>query len=78
MGLNPHNSELQKKSEEKQVLIPVICYLKDNKVNISGPLVSDTLFIDDYKKYDVIVGMYHDQVLTPLKHYISLMLSILL
>ncbi len=67
LGLNPHNSELQKKSEEKQVLIPVIRYLKDNKVNISGPLVSDTLFIDDYKRYDVIVGMYHDQVLTPFK-----------
>ena len=45
----------------------MIRYLKDNKVNISGPLVSDTLFIDDYKRYDVIVGMYHDQVLTPFK-----------
>ena len=30
-------------------------------------LVSDTFFIQEYKKYDVIVGMYHDQVLTPFK-----------
>ena len=26
-----------------------------------------TQFLDNYKKYDVIVGMYHDQVLTPFK-----------
>ena len=37
-------------------------------------LVSDTIFINDYKKYDVIVGMYHDQVLAPLKLYLNLML----
>ena len=30
-------------------------------------LVSDTIFINNYKKYDVIVGMYHDQVLSPFK-----------
>ena len=34
---------------------------------IEGPLVADTIFINDYKKYDVIVGMYHDQVLAPFK-----------
>ena len=28
---------------------------------------ADTLFINDYKNFNVIVGMYHDQVLTPLK-----------
>ena len=34
---------------------------------MEGPLSVDTLFINNYKKYDVIVGMYHDQVLTPFK-----------
>ena len=29
--------------------------------------MSDTVFISEYKNYDVIVGMYHDQVLSPLK-----------
>ena len=29
--------------------------------------ISDTLFINDYKKFDVIVGMFHDQVLSPFK-----------
>ena len=37
------------------------------KVSIGGPLVADTVFIKDFKKYDVIIGMYHDQVLTPFK-----------
>ena len=30
-------------------------------------MVSDTLFIKNYKNFDIIVGMYHDQVLTPFK-----------
>ena len=34
---------------------------------MSGPLIADTLFMNDYKKYDVLVGMYHDQVLAPFK-----------
>ena len=29
--------------------------------------MADSIFIEEYKKYDVIVGMYHDQVLTPFK-----------
>ena len=32
-----------------------------------GPFSSDTFFINDYKKYDVVVGMFHDQVITPFK-----------
>ena len=34
---------------------------------MDGPLVSDTVFINEYKNYDIIVGMYHDQVLSPFK-----------
>ena len=34
---------------------------------MDGPLVSDTIFINDYKKYDIIIGMFHDQVLAPFK-----------
>ena len=37
------------------------------KANIFGPMSADSFFNSDYRKYDVIVGMYHDQVLTPLK-----------
>ena len=67
LGLNPHNAELEKGSEEVNEIIPAISYLKKSRFNIKGPLVADTIFISDYKNYDVIVGMYHDQVLSPFK-----------
>ena len=67
LGLNPHNAELRKNSEEIKVINPAIKKLKLDKIDISDLLVSDTIFINNYKKFDVIVGMYHDQVLTPIK-----------
>ncbi len=67
LGLNPHNSELSISSEEKLTIIPAIKSLKKIKINVSGPIVSDTAFVEIYKKFDVIVGMYHDQVLIPFK-----------
>tara|TARA_Y100000816_G_C26023898_1_gene535787 strand:- start:7 stop:966 length:960 start_codon:yes stop_codon:yes gene_type:complete len=67
LGLNPHNGELLKSSEEIKILIPAITRLKRLNLNISGPHVADTIFIKNYKNYDVVVGMYHDQVLAPFK-----------
>ena len=67
LGLNPHNAELKKNSAERKVIIPAINRLKKDNIKIFGPFVSDTIFINDYKKFDVIVGMYHDQVLAPFK-----------
>ena len=67
LGLNPHNAELRTESEEKKIIIPAINKLKKNGFLIKGPLVADTIFINEYKKYDVIIGMYHDQVLAPFK-----------
>ena len=67
LGLNPHNAEFSKNSEERLKIIPAIKALKKNKINIIGPEVSDTIFVNKYKKYNVIVGMYHDQVLSPFK-----------
>ena len=67
LGLNPHNAELRKNSEEKKFIIPAIRKLKKKGLKVDGPLVSDTVFINTYKKYDIIVGMYHDQVLSPFK-----------
>ncbi len=35
---------------------------------MKGPFPADTIFMKDQSKnFDVIVGMYHDQVLTPMK-----------
>ena len=67
LGLNPHNAEMKKNSEEIKIILPSIRQLKKIKINCSGPYVSDTIFIKDYKNFDVIVGMFHDQVLIPFK-----------
>ena len=67
LGLNPHNAELRQGSEEKKIIIPKIKKIKKKKINIHGPLVSDTIFIKEYKNFDVVVGMFHDQVLAPFK-----------
>ena len=67
LGLNPHNAELTRNSEEVKQIIPAINLLKKRGYKILGPLVADTVFINTYKKFDVIVGMYHDQVLSPFK-----------
>ena len=67
-GLNPHCESNFKKSEEKNTIVPAINYLKSKKFKVSGPFPADTIFLkDNYKKFDVIVGMYHDQVLAPIK-----------
>ncbi|MDC0545092.1 4-hydroxythreonine-4-phosphate dehydrogenase PdxA [Pelagibacteraceae bacterium] len=67
LGLNPHNAEFRDNSEENNEIIPAIKELKKIGIKLDGPLSSDTVFINNYKNYDVIVGMYHDQVLTPFK-----------
>jgi 4-hydroxy-L-threonine phosphate dehydrogenase PdxA len=67
LGLNPHNAELIKNSEEIKIIIPTIKKLRKLGINIKGPYIADTIFIKDYKNFDVIIGMYHDQVLAPFK-----------
>ncbi len=67
LGLNPHNAELDKKSEEKKIIIPSLKRIKKLGISIDGPFSADTIFINDYKKYNAIIGMYHDQVLGPFK-----------
>ena len=68
LGLNPHCETTDKISEEKNEIIPAIKYLKSKSFNISGPFSADTFFSSkNLNKYNVVVGMYHDQVLTPMK-----------
>ncbi len=68
LGLNPHNNELRKNSEENKIIVPAIRSLKRKKIKVYGPLSPDTAFLDIKKKdYDVVIGMYHDQVLAPFK-----------
>ena len=67
-GLNPHCESIKDKNEEKKIINPAIKLLSKKKIKIFGPFAADTLFIEkNVKKFDVIIGMYHDQVLTPIK-----------
>ncbi len=68
LGLNPHCESIDKVSEETKEIIPAIKSLIKKKIYVDGPIAADTFFIEkNIKKYDVVIGMYHDQVLTPLK-----------
>ncbi len=68
LGLNPHCESIHKFNEDDKIIKPAINHLKSKKFKISGPHSADTLFLkNNRKKFDVIIGMYHDQVLTPIK-----------
>jgi len=68
LGLNPHNSENRQNSPENKIIKPAIKILNKLNVNIKGPFPADTVFNNQKKlNYNVIVGMYHDQVLAPFK-----------
>lgn len=68
LGLNPHCETILRKNEDQQIISPVVKKMKKNGYKINGPIPSDTAFIKDNRKnYDVIIGLYHDQVLTPIK-----------
>tara|TARA_Y100000590_G_scaffold450850_1_gene591208 strand:- start:227 stop:1198 length:972 start_codon:yes stop_codon:yes gene_type:complete len=68
LGLNPHSFSALKKTEEKKIIEPAIKKIKKMRINVNGPISPDTAFIFNTKyKPDVIVGMYHDQVLSPFK-----------
>ena len=68
LGFNPHNYSPSQNSEEKKYINNAVKFLKKNKIKVLGPIPADTSFVIAKKyKFDVIVGMYHDQVLTPFK-----------
>tara|TARA_Y100000741_G_scaffold274660_2_gene214670 strand:- start:141 stop:1106 length:966 start_codon:yes stop_codon:yes gene_type:complete len=68
LGLNPHCESVDKFNEDEKILKPSIKYLSKLGYKVSGPYPADTIFLkNNRKKFNVIVGMYHDQVLTPLK-----------
>ena len=68
LGLNPHCESIDKFNEDTKIINPTIKSLTKLGFKISGPYSADTIFLKNNRnKYDVILGMYHDQVLTPLK-----------
>ena len=68
LGLNPHCESVDKFNEDEKIIRPTVKYLSKKKINVKGPYSADTAFLKKNRKnIDVIVGMYHDQVLTPIK-----------
>jgi 4-hydroxythreonine-4-phosphate dehydrogenase len=67
-GLNPHCESILKFNEDEKIITPAIKLSKKKGIFVSGPYPADTIFLKQNRvKFDVILGMYHDQVLTPFK-----------
>lgn len=79
-AFNPHASENGLLgSEENEILVPVVDFLRNRGINITNPLPADTLFVkgvqnylkDEKMPYDCYVACYHDQGLIPIKSVAS-------
>jgi len=68
LSLNPHGESIDKFNEDEKIIKPCVKYLRNKNYFVRGPVPADTAFLKQNRsKYDVILGMYHDQVLTPIK-----------
>lgn len=68
-GLNPHAGEHGLFGDEEQRLIePAVRVARDAGIDVTGPHPADTVFIAAASgEYDLVVAMYHDQGLIPVK-----------
>lgn len=68
-GFNPHAGEQGSMGrEEIDILMPAIAALRDEGIDIVGPLAADTMFHPRARaRYDAALCCYHDQALIPLK-----------
>jgi 4-hydroxythreonine-4-phosphate dehydrogenase len=68
-GLNPHAGEgASMGREDIDIIAPALEQLRAEGMDVSGPWPADTLFHPEARKsYDCVLGMYHDQVLIPVK-----------
>jgi len=69
-GLNPHAGEGGHLGhEELQTIIPALNSCRETGIHITGPLPADTIFTPNIlEQHDIVLGMYHDQVLPALKY----------
>ena len=74
-GLNPHAGEGGLFGSEEQVIIaPAVATARAQGLDVSGPFAPDTVFMraratnDKPGEFDVVVAMYHDQGLIPVKY----------
>lgn len=69
LALNPHASDNGLIGQEEETVIkPAIDEMAANRIQCFGPFPADGFFgSGDYRKFDAILAMYHDQGLIPLK-----------
>ncbi|HWZ22140.1 MAG TPA: 4-hydroxythreonine-4-phosphate dehydrogenase PdxA [Cytophagaceae bacterium] len=69
LGLNPHAGEDGLLgTEDKEIIAPIVEELKQKGILAFGPFPADGFFgSKHYKKFDGVLGMYHDQGLIPFK-----------
>ena len=68
-GFNPHAGESGALGrEEIEIVIPALERLREEGIEIAGPLAADTMFHPRARaRYDAALCLYHDQALIPLK-----------
>lgn len=68
-GLNPHaGDEGLLGDEEQRIIIPTLSALRQEGLNLTGPVAADTAFLPDkLSSADAILAMYHDQALPVVK-----------
>src|SRR5205814_2469498 len=68
-GVNPHAGEGGHfGTEEIEIIAPAIAGSRAAGFDVSGPHPADTVFFAALEgKYDLIIAMYHDQALIPVK-----------
>jgi 4-hydroxythreonine-4-phosphate dehydrogenase len=68
-GLNPHAGEAGILGDEEQrVIEPAIRLAREHDIRVEGPFPGDTIFRAAVRgQYDLVVAMYHDQGLIPVK-----------
>lgn len=69
LSLNPHSGDNGLiGNEEKEIIIPAIEEARAQKIHAFGPYAADGFFgSGNYKKFDGVLAMYHDQGLAPFK-----------
>jgi len=69
LGLNPHAGDNGLLGDEEiQTIKPAIDKANKDGIFVMGPYGADGFFASgNYKQFDAVLGMYHDQVLTPFK-----------
>jgi 4-hydroxythreonine-4-phosphate dehydrogenase len=63
-GLNPHAGEGGKFGDEEEEIARGVAQARAEGIDVSGPHPADTIF---RRQYDVVIAMYHDQALIPIK-----------